>query len=65
MEMISNNFSTLENEQLLLIDGGDFWRHLGYAGATVCCVGAMIATGPVAIAGAGAAAVWYWYDATR
>ena len=66
MEMtLNNNFIQLTDQEINFIDGGDFWRNLGYAGASTCCVCACIATGGWAIAAAGAAAAWYWYDATR
>lgn len=66
MELVLNNgFCEMSQDEMMEMDGGDFWRNLGYAGATACCVMAVVATGGWAIAAAGAAAGWYWYDATR
>ena len=67
MDLVLNNtmFEELSLKEMYEIEGGDFWRHLGYAGATVCVVGACIATGPIVPIAAGAAGLWCWYDATR
>lgn len=66
MEMTLNNgFYELGMDEMMFIEGGSFWRHLGYLGATTCCVMACVATGGWAGAAAGGAAVWYWYDATH
>ena len=65
MDLVMNNsFSNLDMNEMMLIEGGDIWRNIGYAGATACCVCACIATGGWAVTAAGAAAAWYWYDAT-
>ena len=61
---MTNGFCEMTSEEMMLVEGGDVWRNLGYAGATVCCMMACVATGGWAVAAAGAAAVWYWYDAT-
>ncbi|SHJ55178.1 hypothetical protein SAMN02745248_00371 [Hathewaya proteolytica DSM 3090] len=55
----------MTQDEMEMVDGGDFGRNLGYACATVCCVGATIVTGPLAGGAALAAAGWYWYDAVR
>ncbi|CCY61230.1 hypothetical protein G4313_11655 [Coprococcus eutactus] len=66
MEMVLNNgFCEMSQDEIMLLEGGGVWRHIGYAGATVCCIMACVATGGWAAAAAGAAAGWYWYDATR
>jgi len=62
---MTNGFVELSNDEMTTVDGGDFWRNLGYGAATVCCVGAYVLTGPIGCAATGAAALWYWYDATR
>lgn len=52
----------MSQDEIMMIEGGDIWRQIGYAGVSVCCVMACVATGGWAIAAAGAG--WYWYDAT-
>lgn len=63
--VMTKGFVELSTTEMEEIDGGDVWRNVGYAGATVCCVMACVATGGWAAVAAGGAAVWYWYDATR
>lgn len=66
MEMaLEYGFCEMRQDELMNIEGGDVWRNVGYAGATVCCVMACVATGGWAAVAAGAAASWYWYDATN
>ena len=55
MEMVLNNgFCEMSQDEMMLLEGGDVLKNVGYGGATVCCVMACVAT-----------TVWYWYDATR
>ena len=66
MDMVLNNgFCEMTENEMMVIEGGDFWRNLGYFGATVCCIGSVLTTGGLAAVAAGTAAGWYWYDAVR
>ena len=66
MEMVLNNgFCEMSQDEIMLLEGGGVWRHIGYAGATVCCIIAWGAIGGGGAGAAGAAGGWFWYDATR
>lgn len=54
------NFGVLEmnNDELMSVDGGSFWRFLAGIGAVVACVGAMIGSLPLVIGGVVAVALW-------
>lgn len=62
--VMSNNFVELSDIDMFEIEGGfDFWRTLGYAAATVCCMGACVVAPPLAVVAAGSAGIWYAWDA--
>ena len=63
-KVLNNGFYEMTQDEMMLTEGGDIWRNIGYAGASVCAVMACVATGGLAVVAAGAAAGWYWYDAT-
>lgn len=62
---MTNNFGfcELNENEMMLVDGGDGWRVVGYVCTIPLAIGAVVCTGGIAAAAAAAGAVWYAYDA--